>query len=208
MGKKLIVVLLVLTPLLYFAQSEDENNISSIIVALLHEKASVLQNFKAEVQLATYSEIFVQVLTTDYKMYYSKPGYFRMDKLAGDREVLVVNGDDVLHSTNGAALTKSYNKRIAGVVNSLISQLISASYVDDNTFAVIYSEEPRGYSVILKPKRNLLSRNIERIELMLNKKDVSILEIKLYQSEFEYFIYSFTSVDYNSEIDLKIFSVL
>jgi len=62
--------------------------------------------------------------------------------------------------------------------------------------------------VILKPKRNLLSRNIERIELMLNKKDVSILEIKLYQSEFEYFIYSFTSVDYNSEIDLKIFSVL
>ena len=89
-----------------------------------------------------------------------------------------------------------------------MSQLISASYVDEKTFEVIYSEESKGYCVILKPKRNILSRRIERIELMLNKGDLSILEIKLFHTEFEYFIYTFTSVDYDSEIDIKIFSAL
>ena len=203
----MIVILLVLTPLLSFSQSENDI-VSATIVAKLHEKASVIFNVKAEVQLATHSEIFEQVLTTPYEMYYSKPEYFRLEKLTGDREVFVVNEDEVLHSTNGNELTKSNNNRMVGVIHSLMSQLISASYTDEKSFEVNYSEVFRGYSVILKPKRSVLSKSLERIELILNKEDVSIIEMKLFQSEFEYFIYSFSSVDYNSEIDPKKYSSL
>ena len=71
-----------------------------------------------------------------------------------------------------------------------------------------YSEEKSGYRVVLLPKKGVVAKKLSRIELLLNKEDVSIMEMKIFESDLSYFVYSFVSVSYNLEMDLGVFKKL
>ena len=208
MCNKFILVLLVLLPFCSLSQSEEEFDLDTTLKGRLQEKDAVLDNFQANVQLSVHSEVFSSVLTTPYKMYYSKPELFRLEKMNGDREVLIVNSDDILYSIQGQELRVSDNQRMVSVINALMSQLINASYINGKKFVAKYSEEKSGYRVVLLPKKGLVAKKLSRIELLLNKEDVSIMEMKIFESDLSYFVYSFVSVSYNLEMDLGVFKKL
>lgn len=208
MYNKLIVVLMVLVPFFSLSQSGDRADLDTLIRGRLKEKASLLNNFQASVLLRVHSNVFSNDLTTPYRIYYSRPELFRLEKIEGDREVFVVNSEAVLYSINGEELRVSENGRMVGVINSLMFQLINASYINEKKFVVEYSEESTGYRVLLVPRKGLVAKKLARIELLLNKEDVSIVEIKLFESDLCYFVYSFVSVAYNLEMDLQVFKKL
>jgi outer membrane lipoprotein-sorting protein len=200
-----VAILLLMGPCLALGQSLSAEQIQNLKAQLVEKKSS-LESYYAEVVLETHSSLFLEPKLTNYQMSFVKPGMFRMEKMEGDLEVLVFNGDRVYHSYNGRELESMGNVRMASMMNEMITQIITGSYLDSEEFDVEYDSEGQSYIVRLSPLKRTLSKRIERIDLVLSKKDVSIEELNVYQNPVEFFSYKFNLIEYNVTVNPIIFT--
>ena len=190
MSRLLISFLLLLLPVVGVGQILNDDQIKTLKNQLESKEASLTSYF-SEVVLETHSSLFVEPQTTSYEMSFLKPQNFRMEKMEGDREVLVFTEERVYHSYNGGELEVMGNVRMASMMSEMISQLISGSYLNGSDFEIEYSLYGDSYLIQLSPLKRSLAKRIQRIDLVLKMDDVSIEELNVYTNANDYFSYKY-----------------
>ena len=85
-------------------------------------------------------------------------------------------------------------------MQSLMLGLLSHEFLNQKDFSIVYYESKTQYKLVLKPKKSMVRKYISAIELVFNKSNLALNNIRMLESEQDYVTYKFTSVVFNQSI--------
>lgn len=151
-----------------------------------------------------YSEMFDDVQKATGKLYYKQAQKIRWEHISPITKILLIDGNKVRYSEKGKEIKDPSTKAIVKKIQSLMVKMLSGTFLDVKDFKIAYYENSEQYKLVLKLTSERMSKFIDNVVLVFDKKDMQLKEMSLIESENEKIVYSFSNVLLNNAIsDLK-----
>ncbi len=161
---------------------------------------SLMADFKETV----YSEMFNDKQIATGKLYYKQTQKIRWEHQSPIKKILLIDGNKIKYSEKGKEIKDPSTKLIVKKIQNLMVKMLSGTFLEDKDFIISYYENTSQYKLVLKPQSVRMSKYIEQVVLIFDKKYLQLKEMSLVESEKEKIIFSFSNVQLNELInDLK-----
>ena len=185
-----------------FKKITDPSKCKSAIQKQQKLTKSLIADFKETV----YSEMFEDTKKATGKLYYKQAQKIRWEHISPVKKILLIDGNKIRYSEKGKEVKDPSTKAIVKKIQSLMVKMLSGTFLDDKDFKISYYENSSQYKLILKPTSERLSKYIDNVILIFDKKDILLKEMSLVESENEKLVYSFSNVLLNNSISDTKFS--
>jgi len=174
----------------------------------LTEKSASTFTIEAGFTESLFSTLLKAPKTTYGNLAYSTKGGLRWEKTSPYSEVIISDGTIVKQQKNGQLIKDSGAVRVFKKMESLMSVLLSASFLESDQFELTYIENNSTVDLVLKPKRKNMAKHLSHIKLVFLKSNLALAELSIFESASDYVHYIFTEVNYNTTLDPKLFTEL
>jgi outer membrane lipoprotein-sorting protein len=144
--------------------------------------------------------MFNSVKTAKGILKYKQTDKIRWEHTAPKKKIILINGANVKLKENGEEINNAAANRVVKKVKSLMLQLFNGKFLDEKEFNISYYQNNNYYKLILKPKSSRTSRYISQIEIILDKKLLSIHKLILKETEEDKIVYTFSSIQMNHSV--------
>lgn len=183
-----------------FKKIADPSKCKAAIQKQQKSTKSLIADFKE----TAHSEMFDDAKKATGKLYYKQSQKIRWEHTSPIKKILLINGSKVRYSEKGKEIKDPSTKAIVKKIQSLMVKMLSGTFLDDKDFKITYYENSAQFKLILKPTSERISKYIDNVVLIFDKKDILLKEMSLIESENEKLVYSFSNVLLNNSInDLK-----
>ena len=172
----------------------------------IQKQQKLTKSLVADFKETVYSEMFEDAQKATGKLYYKQTQKIRWEHVSPVKKILLIDGNKVRYSEKGKEIKDPSTKAIVKKIQSLMVKMLSGTFLDEKDFKISYYENSAQYKLILKPTSERLSKYIDNVILIFDKKDILLKEMSLVESENEKLVYSFSNVQLNSTINDTKFS--
>jgi len=183
--------------------------------------ASEIAVFKEQVRLSsktttTITSDFVQYKHLDFldndietsgKLSFKAPGFVKWEYTNPYQYSVIFKENELLINDGG---TKSNvdigNSKLFKKLNELIVNSVKGNMFDDDDFKITYLKTDKVYKSIFEPKDKKIAGYIASFELLFNKKDAAVVEVKMIEPSTDFTRIIFTNRVLNSTVNDAIFS--
>lgn len=166
------------------------------INAHVKSTSSIVANFSEQ----NYSSMFNSVKTAKGTLKYKQTDKIRWEHTAPKTQIILINGANVRFKEKGEEINNAAAIRVVKKVKSLMLQLFNGKFLDEKEFNIAYYQNNNYYKLILKPKSSRTSRYISIIEIVFDKKLLSIHKLILKETEEDKIVYTFSSIKMNHSV--------
>lgn len=175
----------------------------------LASKTSALTTIQAKFVQTKYLSVFSREMKSEGRFYWQKTDKIRLDYRTPVAYEIVINGDKI----------KTVNAGKASVIDTKgnpmmdqMSTLIISCMTGDLTklgadFAVNVEESVADYRLTIVPKSKTVRAYIDKMVIMLNRKDLSVNRLTMYENASDYTMYDFTDKKFNAAIPQTVFNM-
>jgi outer membrane lipoprotein-sorting protein len=182
--------------------------------------ASEIAAFKKQVSAASIStntikSDFVQFKHLDFlsdeiktsgKLFFKTPGLVKWEYTNPYQYSVIFKGDQLLINDGG---TKSNvdigNSKMFKNLNQLIVNSVKGNMFDDAEFNIQYLKTPKANKAIFVPKDKKIAAYIASFELLFDKKDAAVLEVKMIEPSADYTRIVFSNRILNGTVNDAVF---
>ena len=183
-----------------FKKISDPSKCKSAIQKQQKWTRSLIADFKETL----HSEMFEETQKATGKLYYKQAQKIRWEHISPVKKILLIDGNKVRYSEKGKEIKDPSTKAIVKKIQSLMVKMLSGTFLDDKDFKISYYENSSQYKLELKPLSQRMSKYIDYVVLVFDKKYLQLKEMSLVESENEKLVYSFSNVLLNNSIsDIK-----
>ena len=183
-----------------FKKISDPSKCKSAIQKQQKLTRSLIADFKETL----HSEMFEETQKATGKLYYKQAQKIRWEHISPVKKILLIDGNKVRYSEKGKEIKDPSTKAIVKKIQSLMVKMLSGTFFDDKDFKISYYENSSQYKLELKPLSQRMSKYIDYVVLVFDKKYLQLKEMSLVESENEKLVYSFSNVLLNNSIsDIK-----
>jgi outer membrane lipoprotein-sorting protein len=183
-----------------FKKISDPSKCKSAIQKQQKLTRSLIADFKETL----HSEMFEETQKATGKLYYKQAQKIRWEHISPVKKILLIDGNKVRYSEKGKEIKDPSTKAIVKKIQSLMVKMLSGTFLDDKDFKISYYENSSQYKLELKPLSQRMSKYIDYVVLVFDKKYLQLKEMSLVESENEKLVYSFSNVLLNNSIsDIK-----
>lgn len=205
MVKYILIAFLVIS---YSGISQSYTKVKNVATCkqLINSKAkktnSISGNFTEEI----YSSMFNSTKKATGRMHYEKVNKIRWEHLSPKKQIILIDGNKVRMMENGKEVVNSTSNRIVKKVQGLMLQLFNGDFLNEKEFTISYFENAKNYKLSLKPKSSRMSKYISSIEMVFDKKTISLRQLTLKETEADKIVYKFTNIVFNKDISNSLFT--
>ena len=183
-----------------FKKISDPSKCKSAIQKQQKWTRSLIADFKETL----HSEMFEETQKATGKLYYKQAQKIRWEHISPVKKILLIDGNKVRYSEKGKEIKDPSTKAIVKKIQSLMVKMLSGTFLDDKDFKISYYENSSQYKLELKPLSQRMSKYIDYVVLVFDKKYLQLKEMSLVESENEKLVYSFSNALLNNSIsDIK-----
>ncbi|MBL1280469.1 MAG: outer membrane lipoprotein carrier protein LolA [Fluviicola sp.] len=173
---------------------------------LINAKAKKTNSISGDFTEEIHSSMFNSAKKASGKMHYEKENKIRWEHLSPKKQIILIDGKKVRMMENGKENTSSTSNRIVKKVQGLMLQLFNGDFLNEKEFSISYYENTKNYKLVLKPKSSRMSKYISSIEMIFDKKLISLTQLALKETEEDKIIYKFTNIVFDKDIPNTIFT--
>jgi len=166
------------------------------INAHVKSTSSIIANFSEQ----NYSSMFNSVKTAKGILKYKQTDKIRWEHTAPQKQIILINGANIRLEEDGKEINNAAAIRVVKKVKSLMLQLFNGKFLDEKEFNIAYYQNNNYYKLILKPKSSRTSRYISIIEIVFDKKLLSIHKLILKETDEDKIVYTFSSIKLNHSV--------
>ena len=183
-----------------FKKISDPSKCKSAIQKQQKWTRSLIADFKETL----HSEMFEETQKATGKLYFLQAQKIRWEHISPVKKILLIDGNKVRYSEKGKEIKDPSTKAIVKKIQSLMVKMLSGTFLDDKDFKISYYENSSQYKLELKPLSQRMSKYIDYVVLVFDKKYLQLKEMSLVESENEKLVYSFSNALLNNSIsDIK-----
>ena len=197
---KLLIVLIFICSQFTNAQSFSVMKNSNDCTLKLKKKADATKTIGASFKETVVSSMFNTPKSGNGILRYKKESKIRWEKETPHSEIVLINGSSIKMIQKGKVVDSPGSNKIAKKMQSLMLGLLRHEFLNQKDFSIVYYESKTQYKLVLKPKKSIVRKYITAIELVFNKSNLALDNIKILESEQDYVTYNFTSVVFNQSI--------
>tara|TARA_R110002072_G_scaffold302060_2_gene483587 strand:- start:10950 stop:11573 length:624 start_codon:yes stop_codon:yes gene_type:complete len=188
------------------AQSYIKVKDVSACKALINSKAKATQSIAGNFTEEIYSSMFNSVKKSKGILRYQEENKIRWEHLSPKKQIILIDGKNVRMLENGQEVVNSNSNRIVKKVQGLMLQLFNGDFLNEKEFSISYFGNEKNYKLVLKPKSTRMSKYIASIEMVFEKKTVSLRQLTLKETEKDKIVYKFTNLLFNKNIPNTLFT--
>ena len=197
---KILIVLLLMYSQFTTAQSFSVMNNSNECKIKLHKKAAGTKTIAASFKETVVSSMFNAPKFGSGILRYKKESKIRWEKKTPNSEIVLIDGASVKMMQKGKIVERPGSNQIAKKMQSLMLGLLSHEFLNQKDFSILYYQSKTQYKLVLAPNKSTIRKYISAIELVFNKSNLALDNIKMLETEQDYVTYKFTSVVFNQPI--------
>ena len=173
----------------------------------LKAKNSDITSIHAEMTQTRNVAVLADVVTKEGDFYYLEPNNILLSFDGGDYIKLTAEWFEMKSGANVTKRSTSSNPML-----KQLSTMLTACMNGDMTniakgFTPTLTKSDKEWSVILRPERGKGAAKIAEVELIFNRKDMSINRLKMVEKSGDYTMYTFTNKQFNVTIDGQLFKI-
>lgn len=130
---------------------------------------------------------------------FKKENKVRWDNTSA-KQLILINGDKVKMYENGKLNTNPANQKVVKQIQGMMLSMLSGDFLNEKDFTITYFEATKHYKLVLKPKNPRLSKYIQKIELLFNKRTNLLDEMAMIESAQQSIVYTFSNQKINQHI--------
>ena len=175
----------------------------------LKETAGKLQSIESDFTQVKHLDMFDEDVVSKGRFYYLKENKISLDYSQPLNYLIVINGNRLKIVADGK---KSIMQLNSNKMMNEMQDMITACMVGDlnrmnNSYELNYQEDDKQYIVGITPRSKTVKEYVSAIEIRLNKADMSVDQLRMYENEADYTDYRFTNKRFNQLKDESRFSV-
>lgn len=175
----------------------------------LTAEAQHLQSIESDFTQEKYLDVFDEKIISKGKFYYQKENKVRMDYTRPLDYLIVINNAKLKIVSDGK---KSIMNLSANKMMNQMQDMITACMVGDLSklsanYQLTCFEDSKTYLVKIKPTNKAVQAYIHQIDIYLDKKDMSVMKLRLSETETNYTEYLFHNKRFNTLTDEKLFEI-
>ena len=175
----------------------------------LSQEAKQITSIESDFTQTKYLDVFDEKITSKGKFYYQKSHKICMEYAQPMNYQIVIHGDKLKIVSDGK---KSIMDLRSNKMMNRMQDMLTACMVGDlsqmaSGYALEYFEDARYYLVEIKPVSKAVQAYIHRIQIYLDKKDMSVHKLRLSETETNYTEYEFSDKKFNTLKDETKFTI-
>ncbi|WP_321436271.1 outer membrane lipoprotein carrier protein LolA [uncultured Bacteroides sp.] len=175
----------------------------------LRQEAKTIQSIESDFTQVKYLDVFDEKVTSKGTFYYKKSNMVCMNYARPMNYQIVINGGKLKIVSDGK---KNVMNLTANKIMKEMQGIITACMVGDlsqmsSGYQQEYFEDSNFYLVKIKPMSSAVKAYITNMQVYLDKKDMSVHKLRLFETAKNYTEYTFYNKKFNSLKDDKKFSV-
>ena len=175
----------------------------------LKATADKLTSIESDFTQVKHLDMFDEDVVSKGRFYYLKENKISLDYSQPLNYLIVINGSRLKIVADGK---KSIMQLNSNKMMNEMQDMITACMVGDlnrmnNSYELNYQEDDKQYIVGITPRSKTVKEYVSAIEIRLNKADMSVDQLRMYENEADYTDYRFTNKRFNQLKDESRFSV-
>ena len=135
------------------------------------------------------------------KMWYKKENKIRWEKLKPESQIILINGKAVKLQEKGKEISSASSKMAVKKIQGLMVQMMTGEFLNEKEFRISYFENKSNYKLVLTPKSDKMKRYVSEINLIFNKKELTIKELMMLTDNDNKLVYNFSNMEVNGIIN-------
>ncbi len=197
-GLLLILMLLMSSP----AAADD--------FARLRDESANIKTIRARFIQKKFMKILSRPLVSDGKFYYAAPASFRWEYVAPVKSIaLAYKGEVKKYSQSGGKMVEDQTggaRAMKIVLNDVLAWM--SGHFDQNPAFAATLREGTYTEITLKPVGDNFAGLLEKIEIIVARKDRTIKSIKITENKNDYTLIEFKDVEVNQPVSDSVFQVI
>ena len=175
----------------------------------LKTTADKLTSIESDFTQVKHLDMFDEDVVSKGRFYYLKNNKISLDYSQPLNYLIVINGNRLKIVADGKKNVMQLNSN--KMMNEM-QDMITACMVGDlnrmnNSYELNYQEDDNQYIVGITPRSKTVKEYVSAIEIRLNKADMSVDQLRMYENEADYTDYRFTNKRFNQLKDESRFSM-
>ena len=175
----------------------------------LKETASKLISIESDFTQVKHLDMFDEDVTSKGKFYYLKDNKIRLDYSQPLNYLIVINGTRLKIVADGkkSVMQLNSNKMMNEMQDIITACMVGSLNRMNDNYNLEYQEDKERYIVRITPRSKVVKDYISNIEIRLNKTDLSVDQLRMYENEADYTDYKFSNKHFNQLKDESLFSI-
>ena len=175
----------------------------------LKATADKLTSIESDFTQVKHLDMFDEDVVSKGRFYYLKNNKISLDYSQPLNYLIVINGNRLKIVADGKKNVMQLNSN--KMMNEM-QDMITACMVGDlnrmnGSYELNYQEDDKQYIVSITPRSKTVKEYVSAIEIRLNKADMSVDQLRMYENEADYTDYRFTNKRFNQLKDESRFSM-
>lgn len=175
----------------------------------LVRKTSAVTSIQAKFVQEKYLSVFSSTVKSEGLFWWQKSNKICLDYrtpvkyrivIAGDRIKTVSGGKSTVISTKGNPMMDQMSQLIASCMTGNLAAMGAG-------FSTLVQESAKDYRITITPVDKSVKNYIARMEIHLDKSDLSVNRLVMYENEADYTAYIFSDKKFNETIPAQVFDV-
>ena len=208
MKRLFTIIALALTAHTALAQPHEVTDLQKFETQL-KATAEKLKSIESTFVQVKHLDMFDEDVVSMGKFYYLKENKISLDYSKPLSYLIVINGSQLKIVADGK---KSIMQLNSNKMMNEMQDMITACMVGDlnrmnGSYELNYQEDDKQYIVGITPRSKTVKEYVSAIEIRLNKADMSVDQLRMYENEADYTDYRFTNKRFNQLKDESRFSM-
>jgi outer membrane lipoprotein-sorting protein len=171
-----------------------------------NEKSKTINTNEADFIQEKYISVMTDKAISKGKFYYKKTNLMRWETLEPTHHSIVLNNGKMMLKDNSKVKTydASSNKMFKGL-NDMMLTTASGNMLNSKEYTYYLFENEKYYLAELTPVQNTTKKFVKTIEVLVDKSDYTVSQIKMYEPSGDYIRLEFSNKKINLPIDSNIF---
>lgn len=177
--------------------------------ARLLQEAKKIESIESNFTQIKYLDVFDEKITSKGTFYYKKNNKICMDYTQPMNYLIVINNNKLKIVSDGkkSIMDLNSNKMMSQMQDMLTACMVGDLSKMSPGYILEYFEDDRYYLIQIKPVNKAIQAYINRIQIYLDKKDMSVHKLRLSETETNYTEYEFSDKKFNSLKDEAKFTI-
>ena len=172
-------------------------------------KTSAVTSIQASFVQEKFLSVFSSTVKSEGKFYWEKEDKICLDYRTPAKYRITIAGDKIKTVTNGKATVLSAKgnpmmDQMSALITSCMTGNLNAMSAG---FKTSVQESAADYRITITPQSQSVRNYIARMEIYLDKKDLSVNRLVMYENVTDYTGYVFTDKKFNETIPASVFDV-
>lgn len=203
--KRILLILMCLTPVLAMAQNEGEQK----IIQKISKAAQSMTSMQCDFVQTKHMKLLNDNMVSYGKMYYQQNSKLRWEYTSPYTYTFILNDSKVLlkKGNRNDVIDVNQNKMFKEIARMMMNSVVGKCLTDKKDFKISVAETPEQYVATLLPQKKDMKQMFSKVILYVNKRQLSIAKVEMQEKKGDNTVIELKNIQLNKNINASVFAI-